>query len=152
MTLNDIFMQFDEFAKNGLELEHYFSAGEDRFVNVRRLDDGRISTSVNVSIEKVFLSDVLKEVADKLKKHLSDLDNRDKVVKMQPSMVMGDIQPYISMIDGSLIESRSKHRTHLKDHNCVEVGNETKYLKPKPMTPPPGLKEKLIEVVHQKIR
>lgn len=39
-------------------------------------------------------------------------------------MVMSDIQPYRSMIDGSLITSRSQHRAHLKANGCVEVGNE----------------------------
>lgn len=66
-------------------------------------------------------------------------------------MVMGDIQPYISQIDGSLITSRSHHRTHLKDHNCVEIGNDTQYFKPKPVTPPPGLKEEIIKAVNQKL-
>ncbi len=70
----------------------------------------------------------------------------------QPSMVMGDIQPYRSMIDGSMIESRSKHRAHLKQHGCIEVGNETKHLKPATMAPPPGLKEELIRQVNEKLR
>ena len=39
-------------------------------------------------------------------------------------MVMPDIKPYQSMIDGSWITSRSEHREHLKQHGCVEVGNE----------------------------
>lgn len=39
-------------------------------------------------------------------------------------MVMGDIAPYQSMIDGSMIESRSRHREHLRANNCIEVGNE----------------------------
>lgn len=38
---------------------------------------------------------------------------------------MPDIQPYQSMIDGHMVTSRSEHRTHLRDHNCFEVGNET---------------------------
>lgn len=38
--------------------------------------------------------------------------------------VMTDIQPYKSMIDGSMIQSRSQHRTHLKDHGMIELGNE----------------------------
>ena len=42
-------------------------------------------------------------------------------------MVMGDIEPYQSMIDGSLITSRSKHREHLRQHGCQEIGNETKH-------------------------
>ena len=67
-------------------------------------------------------------------------------------MVMTDIQPYKSMIDGSMITSRSQHRAHLRQHGCIEVGNETKHLKAKPMTPPPGLKDKIIEAAHQKLK
>lgn len=40
-------------------------------------------------------------------------------------MVMGDIAPYQSMIDGSMIQSRSRHREHLKANGCIEVGNES---------------------------
>jgi hypothetical protein len=39
-------------------------------------------------------------------------------------MIMPDIQPYKSMIDGSMITSRSIHRDHLRQHGCIEVGNE----------------------------
>lgn len=66
-------------------------------------------------------------------------------------MVMNDIQPYISQIDGSVINSRSAHKAHLKTHRCEEVGNETSYLKSKAPAPPPGLKETLIEVVNSKM-
>ena len=38
--------------------------------------------------------------------------------------IMPDIEPYQSMVDGSMITSRSKHREHLRKHNCFEVGNE----------------------------
>ena len=38
--------------------------------------------------------------------------------------VQPDIQPYKSMIDGSMITSRSEHRRHLKANGCVEVGND----------------------------
>ena len=41
-------------------------------------------------------------------------------------MVMPDIQPYRSMIDGRIISSRSEHRAHLRANGCVEVGNEVK--------------------------
>lgn len=67
-------------------------------------------------------------------------------------MVMNDIQPYQSMIDGSIITSRSQHRAHLKAHGCIEVGNETKHLKSQPMTPPSGLKQTLVEVANSKLR
>ncbi len=67
-------------------------------------------------------------------------------------MVMTDLAPYKSMIDGSMITSRSQHRSHLKQHGCVEVGNETKHLKPAKQTPPPGLKQELINQVNAKLR
>lgn len=40
--------------------------------------------------------------------------------------VYGDIQPYKSMVDGSMITSRSQHREHLRRHGVVEVGNDWK--------------------------
>ena len=47
--------------------------------------------------------------------------------------VMPDIQPYQSMIDGSMITSRSRHREHLRAHGCIEVGNESMETKVAPM-------------------
>ena len=44
--------------------------------------------------------------------------------------IMPDIQPYQSMADGSMITSRSHHREHLKQHNCIEIGNEKMESKP----------------------
>jgi len=67
-------------------------------------------------------------------------------------MVMPDIQPYRSQLDGSIVNSRSRHRELLKAHGCIEVGNETKYLKPKPVTPPDGLKQRIIDVANDKLK
>lgn len=44
-------------------------------------------------------------------------------------LIMGDIQPYKSMITGEMINGRRQHREHLRQHNCIEIGNE----KPKPI-------------------
>lgn len=71
--------------------------------------------------------------------------------KITAPMVMNDIQPYRSMIDGSMIESRSKHKEHLRRHGCIEIGNETKHLKAKPLETAPGLKKTLIEVANSKL-
>ena len=65
------------------------------------------------------------------------------------SLIMKDIQPYRSMADGSIINSRSTHREHLRAHNCIEIGNETKYLQPKPLTSPPGLKAEILKATEQ---
>jgi predicted nucleic-acid-binding Zn-ribbon protein len=64
-----------------------------------------------------------------------------------PAMVMNDIQPYRSMIDGSVINSRSQHRAHLKSHGCIEVGNEK--MKPKPLEAPPGTKQAVIDAYRK---
>lgn len=68
-------------------------------------------------------------------------------------MVMVDIKPYKSMVTGEMITSRSQHRSHLKQHGLIEVGNETKYLKnTRKPEPPPGLKQRIAEIANAKLR
>jgi hypothetical protein len=65
-------------------------------------------------------------------------------------LIMPDIQPYRSMIDGREITSRSRHREHLKDHNCIEIGNDSSLFKgPQPIQSPPGLKDAIIRAVNE---
>ena len=49
---------------------------------------------------------------------------KETMTKRQAPMVSSDIGGYVSQIDGSWIESRSKHRDHLKRHGMVELGND----------------------------
>ena len=49
---------------------------------------------------------------------------KQEMTRREAPMVMSDIQPYISQVDGSVIESRSKHKAHLKQHRMVELGND----------------------------
>lgn len=64
--------------------------------------------------------------------------------------IMPDIQPYKSMIDGREITSRSRHREHLRDHGCVEVGNDSSLNKSRPpLQSPPGLKDAIIRAVNE---
>lgn len=65
--------------------------------------------------------------------------------------LMPDIQPYQSMVTGEIITSRSKHRQHLKDHNMVEVGNDSSINKPHriPDANPQQRKELLIHQVNK---
>ena len=71
-----------------------------------------------------------------------------------PYQIMPYIKPYTSMIDGSLITSRSRHREHLRDHGCIEVGNDSSVMnaRPQPIPSPPGLKETIIQVANEKLR
>ena len=74
--------------------------------------------------------------------------------RTQGLQIMPDIKPYRSMIDGTMITSRSQHREHLRAHNCIEVGNDSSVLNPKPspLRSPPGLKELYIDVANSKLR
>lgn len=58
-------------------------------------------------------------------------------------LLMPDIKPYQSMIDGSVIGSRSAHREHLREHNCFEVGNERPTPPKQEFTAVKGLREEL---------
>jgi hypothetical protein len=42
----------------------------------------------------------------------------------ETAMVMSDIDGYVSQVDGSWIKSRSEHRSHLKQHRMIELGND----------------------------
>lgn len=42
----------------------------------------------------------------------------------ETAMVMSDIDGYVSQVDGSWIKSRSHHRSHLKQHGMIELGND----------------------------
>jgi hypothetical protein len=61
-------------------------------------------------------------------------------------VIIPDIQPYKSMITGEIIHSRAKHRNHLRDHNCTEVGNEK--VTTKPIEPAKGLREAIERSVY----
>lgn len=51
--------------------------------------------------------------------------------KPESVQVIKDIEPYQSMVTGEMITSRSRHRDHLRQHNCIEVGNEKMVSTPK---------------------
>lgn len=76
------------------------------------------------------------------------VDERDKPEASH--YVMSDITPYRSQLTGEMVGSRSRHRDLLREHRCIEVGDQTHYLKPKQKAPPPGLKQRLIEIVNSK--
>ena len=43
---------------------------------------------------------------------------------LYPCYSIPDIEPYRSMVTGEYITGRAKHRDHLRQHNCIELGNE----------------------------
>ena len=49
---------------------------------------------------------------------------KEEMTRREAPMVMSDIEGYVSQVDGSWIDSRSKHRAHLKQHRMIELGND----------------------------
>lgn len=96
------------------------------------------------------------EKEDEIFRNMADYDDLPECCGARTHRIMSltlatpDIQPYQSMIDGSYIGSRSKHRAHLKQHGCLEVGNETKYLQPKAPAHDKRLKETIIRAVNER--
>ena len=70
-------------------------------------------------------------------------------------MVRSDEQEIRSMVDGKMYRSRGAYRAHLKEHGMIEMGNDAPGVKDpierKAIKPPPGLKEKLIQQVYEKL-
>jgi len=59
---------------------------------------------------------------------ISEFDIRPRQTTLNSGVgpqIMPDIKPYRAVgIDGRMVTSRSEHRALLKEHNCIEVGNE----------------------------
>ena len=75
------------------------------------------------------------------------LYERGNEPQIEGPMIMPDINPYQSMIDGSMITSRSLHKEHLKRNNCVEVGDYDFTPKPLPEVSPQKRKDLIVRQV-----
>ena len=49
---------------------------------------------------------------------------KQEMTYREAPMVQSDIEGYVSQVDGSWIKSRSQHRSHLKEHRMIELGND----------------------------
>jgi hypothetical protein len=49
---------------------------------------------------------------------------KEEMTRKEAPMVISDIEGYISQVDGTWIKSRSHHRSHLKQHRMIELGND----------------------------
>ena len=75
--------------------------------------------------------------------------------KRETAMVMSDIEGYISQVDGTWIKSRSHHRSHLKQHRMIELGNDVP-MQHKPIDMSTKSKEtrkrQIAELTYEKLR
>ena len=88
------------------------------------------------------------EEAQKSWKQKQAMENQ----RIQTHYARGDIQGYISQIDGSWIESRSKHKEHLKRHGMVELGNDVPLKVAPKQHKDPKLTETIGRLVYDKLR
>lgn len=65
--------------------------------------------------------------------------------------VMPDVKPHKNMLTGEIVNSRSRHREILRDHDMIEIGNEMKHLnKGRTGELPSGVKDDLVRLVNEK--
>ena len=55
---------------------------------------------------------------------------KEEMTRREAPMVMSDIEGYVSQVDGTWIKSRSHHRSHLKQHRMIELGNDVPMQRP----------------------
>ena len=78
---------------------------------------------------------------------------KENMTKRQAPMVQSDIQGYISQVDGSWIDSRSKHRNHLKQHRMIEIGNDVPMQQKQTQAPSAEARKRAIgEIVYSKLK
>lgn len=142
MTDKDLFAQFLGYFESQTK-----SIMVDSFIN--QLKMRVVSRSEGMSDKEKFLDHWTPTLG--AQEALKAWDNKQIAPGRQASMVMGDIQPYISQIDGSVINSRSQHRTHLRDNKCIEVGNETQKQTAQLPTYDKKLKERIINITNQRL-
>lgn len=66
---------------------------------------------------------------------LVELDLDAPLPPRRTPYILSDIREYPSMVTGEMITSRSQHRAHLREHGCIEVGNEMPRHSPEPLPP-----------------
>lgn len=49
---------------------------------------------------------------------------KQEMTYREAPMVQSDIEGYVSQVDGTWIKSRSHHRSHLRQHRMIELGND----------------------------
>jgi len=80
---------------------------------------------------------------------------KQEMTAKEAPMVMSDIEGYVSQVDGTWVKSRSHHRSHLKQHGMIELGNDVSVQnKPFQMSRKDNehRKRAIAEVAYEKLR
>ena len=80
---------------------------------------------------------------------------KQEMTRREAPMVMSDIEGYVSQVDGTYIDSRSKHRSHLKQHRMIELGNDVPMKQPEAKLSRQSMearKRQIAELAYAKLR
>ena len=80
---------------------------------------------------------------------------KQEMTYREAPMVMSDIEGYVSQVDGTWIKSRSHHRSHLKQHRMIEMGNDVPTQHPKielSRKSNEARKRQIAEMAYEKLR
>lgn len=80
---------------------------------------------------------------------------KQEMTYREAPMVMSDIEGYVSQVDGTWIKSRSHHRSHLKQHRMIELGNDVPTQHPKielSRKSNEARKRQIAEMAYEKLR
>ena len=80
---------------------------------------------------------------------------KQEMTYREAPMVMSDIEGYVSQVDGTWIKSRSHHRSHLKQHRMIELGNDVPTHHPKielSRKSNEARKRQIAEMAYEKLR
>ena len=80
---------------------------------------------------------------------------KQEMTYREAPMVMSDIEGYVSQVDGTWIKSRSHHRSHLKQHRMIEMGNDVPQQHPKielSRKSNEARKRQIAEMAYEKLR
>ena len=80
---------------------------------------------------------------------------KEEMTRREAPMVISDIEGYVSQVDGTWIKSRSHHRSHLKQHRMIELGNDVPTSHPKielSRKSNEASKRQIAEMAYEKLR
>jgi len=80
---------------------------------------------------------------------------KQEMTAREAPMVMSDIEGYVSQVDGTWIKSRSHHRSHLKEHRMIELGNDVPKQHPEAKLSRKSMearKQQIAELAYAKLR
>lgn len=80
---------------------------------------------------------------------------KQEMTPKESPMVMSDIDGYVSQVDGTWIKSRSQHRSHLKQHRMIELGNDVPMKQPEAQLSKKSMearKRQIAELAYAKLK